>query len=242
MISFEAQSYLKRYRQLILPTVTLVMVVGLTLAVVIPQTVQAVADWKSLQALKQQVGVLTEKATVLSNLDLNELTVRTREVVADIPNDEDLGYFVAGVRSIAEQSGTGFGQVDLVGVAQVEASATAETKTAAKKGEQVIPLKVGVSGSLSDAKEFLRVVNNSVPLVELLEFQYGRGLGEDNFGGSVTLNFFYLGVPTTIGAVDQPMPVITSAEEETYQALASYLEPKTMEVQTVQTGNKEFIR
>lgn len=237
-ISFEAQSYLKRYQQLVLPTVVLIAVVGLTLFVVIPQMAQIWADWGNLQTLKQQVGKLTEKATVLSNLDAGELTVRTRELIADIPADEDLAYFVTGVRSMADQAGVGLTSVELVGVAEVEASVSAVTK----KGEQFIPIKIGVIGSLTKLREFLTVMNTSVPLVEMQEFQYGRALGGDSFSGVVTLHFFYSNAPGSIGASDQPLPVISAAEEEAYQKLASYLEPKVTEIQQVQTGQTEFIR
>ena len=248
MISFEAQSYFRRYRQLVLPTITLLVVVVLSLTVVVPQVLQAYNDWRSLGDLNKKRAVLIEKGTVLENLDAGELTVKVREVVTDVPTDEDLGYFVGSLRGTVERSGSALYGVQLVGVAEVQAasvSAATTVRTAKPSGkERSIPLAVNVKGSLDGLRQLLTDIDSSAPLSETQGFSFSRNLKDEVFSGSLTVRFFFSPLPTTIGAVDLPLSVITSADETIYEQLAQLkkIEDAAGTLPEVETGQEEFIR
>ncbi len=248
-LSFEAQSYFKRYKELLLPSVTLVLVVALTLLVLLPQIYRVVEDFKGLGKLKTKLGLLNEKAILLENLDVAELTIRTREVMLDLPVEEDLGYFVGSVRNTVEKSGVALEGVQLAATAEVQATASAEAASklvsSGRTSELYIPLKINIGGSLVALRQLLTDLNVSAPVSEMQSFAFGRSAGDELFGGSVTVHYYYFPAPATIGLAEQPLAVVTASEESTYQQLAQLRKLElgaAGALPEVKTGQEEFIR
>ena len=238
----------QKYEPLMLPAVSVVVVLLLTVLVLIPQVRRLVVDFREIGELRERVRVLSEKAVVLGNLDRAELAVRSSKLSQALPSDEDLGYFLTAIRSMARRSGSQFNGVELLGRADVEQPIYAEgVPQAARKRvplrqkEDAVLIAVILQGEVAALQQFLLEVERSIPLASLTELFFGGERGASELTAKLTLKYFYSPLPETIGVRAQPLQVITGAEEQVYDQLAEFAEPEVVELPRVPTGNKDLI-
>lgn len=250
-ITFEAQSYLKRYHQLVLPTITLVLVVVLTLAVLVPQILVLVDDFGALGKLQSEVGNLRQKATLLASLDNTELQLKVLKLTVALPLTKDLGYFVGAGRMVAQSSGVAFEGVEFLGDQDAPPPPTQNKgarlgeKAVAKKTSQkraASSMRLTVRADMAGIQQLLTTAANSLPLNDVEELSFSRSPGESLLRGTLNLSFYFSPAPQSIGASDQPLPVLTSADESTYQTVAQFSEPETSLLPEVEVGQEIFIR
>lgn len=235
-----------RYRQLMVPGLSLVAIILLTVLVMIPQIQNAVADRRETLELRVRVAVLKQKSEVLANLDVVELNIRSDKLAAALPSTNDLGYFLLGVRSMAERAGVLFQGMELVGVertAVTEASgvpAIARRQTQVRKQENVARILVQLSGDIEQLRRFLQEVEESIPLAHVDEFSFGNVDADGFLRARVTLKYFYSPVPDALGKAEQELPVVSAAEEQVYRRILELREPDVVELPRVPTGNQNL--
>ena len=236
----------KSLEQLSLPGISVLLVVILTVVVLIPQIIGSISDQREIGDLRLKVARLTEKATLLANLDSAELSVRSLELSQALPADEDLGYFMTAIRSMSRRAGLVFTGVDFVGggVSQPTYAPgvpkVARRRVAVQPKENFVRLAVLLSGDMGSLETFLREVEASVPLSVIEEFSFSRDQGS-LLVARLTLKYFYSPLPETLGKTDQPAPVVTQAEEQLYDRLTEFRAPEVVQLPRIPTGNPNLM-
>ncbi len=242
--SFWSQRY-RKYEQLTLPGLALVVAVALTVIVLIPQMNSLWQDQQEIRELNKKLAALKEKAALLQTLDAAELANRSDKLRQSVPNNEDLGYFILGAKDATNKSGMKFRGVEMMAQSEKPAEAAgtpeiAKRKTVVMVKKNQTTLEISLQGNLAPLVEFLRLAEESLPLNKIVKFNFSRQQTQEMIG-KVTVDYFYLPLPETIGAPEAQLPVITQAEEQVYSQIAEFTAPEVVELPEVPVGNTNLI-
>lgn len=239
--SWWGQKY-HRYERLSLPVVVLVLVVVLTAVVLIPQVNGAIEDNREIGNLRENLATLTAKAQLLGDLDANTLTRQTYTLTQALPNDNDVGFFLAGLRSAGFRSGGIVTEIELLGqpgeaVAQGEGvAAVARKRVPQRQVENAVLVRATLQGDIFVLKNFLDEVSRALPLATIVEIT-GGGTTERLVVTQITLKYYYVPLPKALGTVSQAVGTVTSAEEQMYNRLVDFVAPEASATVRLETGN-----
>jgi len=219
----------RRFEQLTVPGLVVLVVVLLTLLVLLPQAKGLFEDIKQNRLLKEQGETLNQKATTLKSLDPTELTNRVNKLELATPSEQDVGYFLNGLRSVTRRAGVEFNGADLlVSKSQLEEGPREET---------TVQMDVKVAGELLGLRQFLREIDESLPIMELESFSFRRSGDGVKFDGSLQILFYFLPKPNQIGKVSNPLVVVSKSEKDLYDQIFNLKEPDVVRMKRVPLGN-----
>jgi len=237
----------KQYQKMLLPVVSVLVVVVLTIFVLIPQIKAAVSDMEKAEVLAQRKQVLTEKATMLASLDVAELAIRVKTLSKVLPSDEDIGYFISGIRSMARRAGVIFEGMTFAGSSSPKpivygegVPEVAKRRVVQKPKEFTALIDINLGSNVDSLQEFIRQVETSVPLSTLEEVSLSSARDKVD-SARVLLKYYYSPAPELLGGSESPLKVITSAEDQIYQDILGLSEPEVVELPRVPVGNNRLL-
>jgi Tfp pilus assembly protein PilO len=201
-----------RYHHLFLPAVLVVsLVIGWTFF--LPRFEQIKGIYDSLQKERESVSKLQAKIQDLETLNEFELSEKSERLLTALPSLKNPVGMMMMVDQLAEENSL---LVEELKVSPGEVAT--EAAEIAEVGELVF--KLTLSGSISQFLNFLKVANQSLPLVNLQIKNFD--ISGQNFSTDVTLVGYYSGLPKTLGKTEAPVPKLTSEEERFLNQLREY--------------------
>lgn len=191
---------------------------GLILGVV-PIVQTTMSMYTDLNTVSAEVAVLKNKVSVLESIDEISIKTQAQTLLSAVPSDKSLSTLLGTLDGLSAKTGVSQGTFLLSKLGSL-ATESARRLSADEQaiGGNIVPFSVVVSGSLDQIRGFL---TSSISIRRLLrvrsfDISFPKTGTESGAMVSATLamDTFYAPLPTTIGAVGNPLTPLTSADDE----------------------------
>lgn len=185
---------------LAIPALCILITVGLIAFVVSPQIGEYNKARQSLADTQQKINVLQQKVATLNQVSVQEYRTRLSTVLRALPDEADYLVSVSQLQSIAVDT-----KVQIGGVNFSEAGADGYT------------IKVDVEGTVEAIRQFIERINSAPRIMKVsnIDIVFIRTADTTNlYQASLTINSKLVGIPQQLGKADQPVPMLTSEDEQ----------------------------
>ncbi len=195
---FKSLFFLKHSR-LIIPGIVLVIAILILSLVTIPQFLKLFDTFKTIGELEQKKLFYQRKVSELENLNLPKLRQDLETALVALPVDKDIPGVTGELLVALSGSGTSLSGITF--------------SSAAPESEKVqeYTLRIDISGTEDNLKNFLERVKVSPRLIKLSSIDVGKGSG-GNLSASIGFVTLYQLLPQNIGSVDEDVPQITQPD------------------------------
>ena len=195
---------IKKYRYILLPFVSGLIIVLVTTIFVLPKIKLLVDTRTDLRNKKEKLSRLTEKATLLEGFDEYEL--KKKVVVAEkaLPSKKAIAEILATLSSLSSQSGVSFVGINI-----------SPGKLIPEKSGKLV-FQASFKGSKEDLKAFLRKLDEVLPVMGVVS------LGVKGETLSLKIESYFSPPPESLGKIDVPLSKISQLEEDTYRKIAQF--------------------
>ncbi len=176
---------------------------------------------KKIQTRQKEEQALSQKVSLLSQIDPKVLEDRAKIIKTALPENKDVIAYLAAVDGLSKELGLSFGGIT-VNPGEVSGSGAA-TKTKGKSRTvgtlQVLDTQIKIMGSKDGIYAFLRQVEQTMPLMQVADVSV-TSIGEDQYTLSLSLGMLWapVGESDLKGAIN----LFTEKEENYFQKLATF--------------------
>ncbi|KKQ66428.1 MAG: hypothetical protein US86_C0005G0039 [Candidatus Daviesbacteria bacterium GW2011_GWA2_38_24] len=199
---------INRYQIYLWPAAAGIVSVALIVFIAFPQFQQVFGFVSSISELTTTVNNLQEKIKSLSSIDETVYRDNLNLTLRVLPTERDLISVISQIQLLASSTGVRIDGINFSNSASGEISS-------AGSGEESFIVSIGISGSPEQFKNFLTKLRTAprIMKVEGIDISTGRSgvSGQANF----TLKTFYQNLPSSLGDVEQPLPTLSAADNET---------------------------
>lgn len=201
-----------KYHHLFLPAVLVVsLVIGWTFF--LPRFEQIKGIYDSLQKERERVSKLQTKIQDLETLNEYELSEKSEMLLTALPSRKNPVGMMTMIDQLAEENSL------LVEELKVSPGEVATEAAEMTEMEELV-FKLTVSGDINQFLNFLKVANQSLPLVNLQIKNFD--ISGQSFSTDVTLVGYYSSLPKTLGKTEAAVPKLTPEEEGLLDQLRKY--------------------
>ena len=222
----QIKKILHTYQTLVISTVIIVLCgVGFLWGIIplIHKTIDVNAEQK-IHA--EAVDVLKQKITVLQSINEDEIRGNLQTLLSAIPSDKSLATLFSTLDGLSTQTGISIEDVSLARPGSL-ATASATRLTVAERaiGSNILPLSIHVSGTFDHIQNFLTTSINIRRLFRVQSFDISflqNGTPSASLlTATIVMEAFYSPIPSSIGAVNQPLPELTPSDIDTISKVAA---------------------
>ncbi len=194
------------HRLYIFPGIVALSSLILIIFVILPQTFKLIGNQKIEGDLFNKSKLLEAKAQVLENFDQNDLSKKVNSVLNIYPQDKDFGSSISLLQNISNQLGFSIVTLNLGNVSA--------------KNAQSYALKMEVIGPKFLVPVLLNNIENANRILRVSSVEVSN---KDTESADVSMGIeaLYSSVPSTVGSVDSPLPVLSQKEEDLVAKLVS---------------------
>ncbi|MBP9670001.1 hypothetical protein KBD75_01220 [Candidatus Woesebacteria bacterium] len=222
-------------------TLVTAILIGLTslfllLVAVLPLYKNAFGMISKIKSKSSELDTLTDKVSVLSQLDPTVLKDRVNVLDSALPPKKDILLYLNSIEGLSRELGLTFGGISLTPGDITEASASATANNAGNQRKQPVKKSTGLetldteikmSGGQSSIYAFLRSVEDVLPLMQIKNIKVSI-LGNDQYSLAVTLGMLWAD-PNTTG-VKGAVTLFGAEEDNYFNQLASYRRFESLEL------------
>jgi len=147
---------------------------------------------------KAEEDKLGEKVQILRGIEASALQERVRVLDQALPPRKDVVLYLATIESLSRELGLEFAGIVLAPGDVTEASESAKSTQAkakandSEKGLASLETEITIDGEKEQIYEFLRRIENSLPLMQVKDVKVGRiGTVEERYALSLRLGMLY---------------------------------------------------
>lgn len=198
---------------------------------------------KLLKQIKQKsadLDTLTNKVSILSQLDPNVLQERVVVLDKALPPRKDILLYLSSIDGLSRELGLVFGGLTIVPGELTEASSSASAKKTVKSaGLQNLETEIKMRGSEESIYAFLRKIEEVLPLMEIGNIKVSI-LGEGQY--SLTLTLGMLWAEPATADVNSQVTLFGEKEENYFSQLSSYrqFEPVIVSASPIGVGKTDL--
>lgn len=172
----------------------------------------------------KELDALTEKVSILSQLDPSVLEERVKVLDSALPPKKDILLYLNSIEGLSRELGLTFGGLSLSPGEITEASGSATAKPAKKvaktgNGLESLDTEIKIKGGQDSIYSFLRTVEEVLPLMQIKDIKVSVIAG-DQFTLSLTLGMLWA-EPTTAN-VKGPLTLFGPEEDKYFNLLSGY--------------------
>lgn len=212
-----------KYRLFPFSTIVLVFSIILTIFVIYPQIQKLISDQDKIRELNRKTSLLENKVQRLESLDEDDLKEKLAIALRTLPVEADFANALGMIQTLANTY-----QFIII---SFQTSLSSE-----KEGLKLTNYSINLDlvGPKVLVQRFIDSINENFRLMRTIYIQTDV-IGKENEASTVlSVDIFYSQVPSTIGAVDAPIPEITDKDEEFISELVR--SQPAAEVQPILTG------
>lgn len=194
-----------RYKQYLVPAIVLIIATLITVLVTVPQFLRLFETFKRINDLTEQREFYRTKVAELEQIDQETFQEDLDTALLALPVEKNITG-VAG-ELLAALSGSGM---------SLDGISFSNSPPESQKVEE-FGLKVDVTGTEEQLKNFLERVKLTPRMIKMTSLEVGKAR-DTRISAGVGFVTLYQQLPSNIGAVDEPVPVIS---QESLEVLAN---------------------
>lgn len=203
--------------------------IAIALASLLVVTLATIPFFRNASELNSKIGSrrkeaqeLTDKVTILSGIDQATLDERVTILDRALPYKKDVVLYLSTIDGLSRELNLSFGGISLSPGEVTEASGSAEVQkqTIAQLGLQSLETEIEVQGTQDSIYSFLRLLEQSAPLMQIKDVKVNTLEGEDIFVLSLRLGMLWASTDTS--QVKGQIALFDEKEENYFQQLESF--------------------
>lgn len=225
----------QKYKYFILPVVSVLVCILLSIAVIVPQVFEIFNSAKVITQAKEEYDFFSNKINILENVKVAEYKNDINTSLIALPPDQD----VTGVLDqVIYLIGANNLRIENIMVVNFNASAASAPKAGAPNAFQI---RVTVSGDETDLRNFISAINQLPRIMKISELRLSGSRTGGAIQAEISLTTYYQSLPTTIGDINQEVSPISEADQNilgTIQNNAKAVPGSISQVSSGATGAK----
>ena len=193
-------------------------VIGLFTALV-PSVQKSIMLVRDLQTMNKEIGSIQKKVTTLSLLDEGGLEKSAHDVLSAVPADKSVSTLLSTVEALAGKNNLYISDMSVEGIGTLATgSGTQPTQPEGNSLSETITLQ----GELIQLRNFLSDCVRVRRLMRVKNMEITSLPKSTLITAKITLEFFYLPFPATLGKASDPLEPFSQKELGVLAKLASY--------------------
>jgi len=169
---------------------------------------------KKISEEKEKMAKLTQKEAFLESLDENELIVKTQFLLKILPSEKDVVFPLTTLRLLASQFN--------LRINSIQIDLGRDKSNIEQLSSIVFSLKF--VGDRENIKDFIEKIKITYPLMKIESVTFSKEK-ENQLEGIISVKTFFLSLPKEIGKIEDPLSLLTPAEEKAYQKVSNFTSP-----------------
>lgn len=190
-----------KYKHYLVPGIVLVIALLISGLVTVPQVFRLFETFKTIDDLNQKKQFYQVKNAELQNLNLESYQADLDTALLALPVDKNIPGVTGELLTALSGSG-----MTLDGITFANSPAESD------KVEEFM-LRMDISGSESELKNFLERVKLTPRIIKMTSLEIGKSK-DGRLTAAVGFVTLYQALPKNISSVDEPLPVITQTQSE----------------------------
>jgi hypothetical protein len=221
--------WITRHKSLATAIAIFTSAVLLIFAAMIPIYQNAGSLLKKIDTKSKELDAMTEKVSVLSQIDPTVLSERVKVLDKALPPKKDILLYLNSIDGLSRELGLTFGGLSLAPgeITEATGSAAAATTPATKKKVQAktaagldsLDTEIKMRGGQESVYAFLRTIEDVLPLMQIKDIKVSV-LGGDQYTLALTLGMLWA-EPVTAN-VKGPVTLFGAEEDKYFTQLAGY--------------------
>lgn len=180
---------------------------------------------RKIETRDKEAKALSQKVSLLSQIDQNVLAERTNTIKRALPENKDVISYLTALDGLSKELGLSFGGIVVSPGTIKSAEAESKKKTSGKTTGrtagrlEVLDTTIKITGEQSAIYDFLRQVEQTLPLMQVSDVNVTT-LGQGQY--AVTLTLGMLWAPTPPSDLKGAISLFTEREEDYFQRLAGF--------------------
>ena len=212
---------IEQYQPFFLPLVILISLILTSFFFLKPKITESLKIGRQLSSSKKRLAQLTQKAADLKGLDKAELMAKSEVLLEALPTEKNLPQLLLTFRNLAQEANINLLKVQVSPGELATLSAQAQSKSYQKTDVPFLAFSLALEGESENVKDFLDKIQSSLPFILVEKVNLAQEENEHQ-SLALSLNTFFLALPTQLGQLEKPLVLMTSEEEKTYQQLDDY--------------------
>jgi hypothetical protein len=192
-----------RYKVYLLPVSVIVLSVILFLSFVLPQFEIYLNNHDEVVTDEQTIKDLNQNILTLATLQQNDIAQNLAVANAALPSEKDYTGILNAISQAASLANVSLGDYSF----QV-GDVFSKQSSPASDGQLSVDVTLSISGDVNSAQQFINLLNNELPLSEVVSLS-SRGGG----GSEVKATFFYNPLPSVAFSPAFPIPLLSTKQQ-----------------------------
>lgn len=197
----------QKYQYVVFPVLIILSSLILIGLVIFPQILRLLSNQQVLTGLNQKSEFLDVKASQLEVIDEQNLREKLNVALLSLPAEKDLSSIVGILQSIITQSG-----FNLITLQVIQIASNTEVSG--------FSVKLEVAGPISAMNQLLNNIETDPRVMKVSGVELNQQQGSTSVSATITVDAFYSPLPSSLGAIDAPLPKLTEKDEELVATLA----------------------
>lgn len=189
-----------KYRFYIFPLLTFLPIVLMVVMVIYPQISKYIANKEAEHMTENKIQLLEDKTRILEDLDDDDLARKVELSLLALPSDPALSSMIGVIQRLTGQAG-----ITVISIQFGQSPSVSNQASGFTLKMEVIGPKPSISQLLDSIEGYPRVMK--IGTIELAT------QSQDIVNATLTIDVFYSEMPTQLGAIDAPLPELSSQEE-----------------------------
>lgn len=208
---------LKKAREILLPTLVIIVTFFLTVKFLLPKVTQIPEFHRRLKKNEAQVLSLEKKATFLKEQKEGALFTDFEKVEHLLPREKDVAALFICLEHLKEDSNVSFESLDLK--PGLLGTASAEVKS---KQRNEFEVKISIVGPYDNLVKFSEKIENAAPLTSAKRAEINFKSGKDEVKANLLLQAHYLILKEEPLNIEKPLPELSSSLAKTLEKIRGF--------------------
>jgi hypothetical protein len=236
--------WINRHKTLATAIIVYLLAFLLLFVAVVPIYQNANSLLKKIATKSKELETMTEKVSVLSQLDPTVLADRVRVLDNALPAKKDILLYLNSIQGLSSELGLTFGGLSLSPGEITEATGSGTTATPAKRkvvaktaaGLESLDTEIKMSGDQESVYAFLRTIEEVLPLMQIKDIKVSV-LGSEQYSLALTLGMLW--AESSPESVKGPVTLFGAEEDKYFTQLASYRVFSAPALAETESGTKQ---
>lgn len=198
-----------RYKRFVTPFTTILVCLLLFWFVVIPQIQNWLALRDALAIDEENLQVMHQNLSLVTSFDNAKLDTTLRTATNALPTEKDFAGILSSLQNAGAVAGVSLGDYSF------QLGDISGLDIQGKSAQAPIQLTLNIKGSLESTRAFIAQLKNQLPLSDITSVSVNS-----NESVTVTIIFYYATLPKVVFKDSVPLPVLSSADLKTLDALS----------------------
>ena len=206
--------FYQKYKLILFPLAMISSSIILIFFVIIPQVNRLLDTNRNIGELNKKNAFLETKAQELEVLDAEDLQEKLNLALVALPQETDFANLIGVILNLTSQS-----QFSLLSFQTDKVDPQAGSKSSA------YGVKLGLSGPKETLETLLSDIEKNSRVMKVTSVEYTAVRADEPIDVNLGIEMYYSPIPSSLGAVDTPLPKLSEKDETIIATLARNVQP-----------------